>query len=483
MNSIKIVVDNLVRIELTETLNPYIEDIKNKFTYNNQRYYIMKALGKYVSETDKYFQAYEINLKYNQLILPRGTLNTIMQYFSTKNVPFEIVDNTFLSPVIEHKIKDDITFYGFQKKAISQLNEWKQGVLISDTGSGKTRIMLALIAQKKQYTLIIGNSTAIMKRYQDEAKIMFGDGYACGEIRQGECDIKPITIAMIQTLQQMSDRQIQELNNSFGMIVVSECHHVSAESTWEIINKFKARYRFGESASKTRKDKKECLFYAVLGSRIHEITKEELKQENKFSVSDVCFVPSSTVKWESDSKCIDGFTWASLLNEIAGDERRNRLIVKNICSDVKKGRVCLVLSERIEHCQEINRLLLKAGIKSEVVFGNINLDDRDIITEKARNKEIGVIVATRAIAGEALDIPILSALHLVTPSNNMEMTRQITGRIRRIVKGKEIPIVRDYVDISCPFLLKIAKKRRGFYKKLEFNITEDINKKLLTNNM
>jgi superfamily II DNA or RNA helicase len=84
--------------------------------------------------------------------------------------------------------------------------------------------------------------------------------------------------------------------------------------------------------------------------------------------------------------------------------------------------------------------------------------------QTTENKEI--VLATYAMAAEALDIKTLSTLVMVTPKTDIT---QSVGRILR-VKGNN-PIVVDIVD-SHDLFQKQWVKRRQFYKKCNYRIRQ-----------
>ena len=81
-----------------------------------------------------------------------------------------------------------------------------------------------------------------------------------------------------------------------------------------------------------------------------------------------------------------------------------------------------------------------------------------------------IIVATYAMAAEALDIKTLTTLVLATPKTDVT---QAVGRILRV--KHEQPLVIDIVD-SHELFVKQWKKRRQFYIKNKYTIMETSNK-------
>jgi superfamily II DNA or RNA helicase len=75
-----------------------------------------------------------------------------------------------------------------------------------------------------------------------------------------------------------------------------------------------------------------------------------------------------------------------------------------------------------------------------------------------------VVIATYAMAAEALDIKTLCTLIMVTPKTDIE---QSVGRILR--SDHEMPVVVDIVDSHDPFQKQWAK-RKTFYRKENYRI-------------
>jgi superfamily II DNA or RNA helicase len=77
-----------------------------------------------------------------------------------------------------------------------------------------------------------------------------------------------------------------------------------------------------------------------------------------------------------------------------------------------------------------------------------------------------VIIATYSMAAEALDIKTLTTLIMATPKTDIE---QAVGRILRDKHAS--PLVIDIIDGQSIFLNQ-WKKRKAFYKKNKYTITE-----------
>ena len=85
--------------------------------------------------------------------------------------------------------------------------------------------------------------------------------------------------------------------------------------------------------------------------------------------------------------------------------------------------------------------------------------DKLQLAEKAQ-----VIFATYSMASEALDIPELNTLFMVTPRREVE---QAVGRILRKVDINTRPIIYDFVD-QLPTFINQNIYRKKFYNKMKF---------------
>ena len=77
-----------------------------------------------------------------------------------------------------------------------------------------------------------------------------------------------------------------------------------------------------------------------------------------------------------------------------------------------------------------------------------------------------IVLATYAMAAEALDIKTLSTLVMVTPKTDIT---QSVGRILRVKHAN--PVIVDIIDAHDPFKKQWAQRKR-FYKKNNYSISE-----------
>jgi len=153
-----------------------------------------------------------------------------------------------------------------------------------------------------------------------------------------------------------------------------------------------------------------------------------------------------------------------MLNVIAKNAARNRMLAREIVKAVKAGRKPICLSHRLDQIEKIRQMVVDSGIPSLQVgklTGKTSTAERNRVLKEAR-----AVIAVYQIAGFALDEPTLDTLFCLTPSQDVE---QYVGRIQRDHPGKKTPLVVDPLDNS-EFTLKLGGSRIRKYKQLGFEV-------------
>jgi superfamily II DNA or RNA helicase len=252
---------------------------------------------------------------------------------------------------------------------------------------------------------------------------------------------------------------------------LDEAHRAPAMSFADVMQQMTARYMFGATATPDRRDGNHPLLYAIIGPIVARINETTLVEEGKLLLPTVQMV--ETPFWCPQAARMDHATnqftrnqwYGQIIGELVEDEERNRLIAENILRN--DGRHQLVLSERISHLYDIERIIndFNPEIRTVVITGKHSAREREEILEGVRTGYFRVLLATQ-LADEGLDIPVLDVLHLTFPRSakgkGQKLTQQI-GRIMRTAEGKQPPIVFDYVDPRVTVFRNQASARYAHY--------------------
>jgi len=389
------------------------------------------------------------------MTLPRGLLVPVMGMFPGS----QIIDQTILRPV---DLPDSgITLRDYQVDAVEAVLKRNQGILIGKPGCGKTIIAAELILRRKQNTLICVHTGALAEQWGERLKTHAG--IDAGFIGIGKWNIKPVTIALLQTL---TRHMTTEFTNFWGFAIFDECHHLPAESFSIVANALPARFRLGLTATRKRADGLTFLLDASLGGILFTIGDEVLG--NRILRPTIHVIETNFMSQVDE--------YGKLLSEIIRDKNRNELILQYLLKEVDQGRSILVLSRRVAHvrhlCSEFGK---RSKVPAAVVVGATPKEEREQILRKVGAGGIKVLFSC-LIGDEGLDLPILSELFIVAPSRNVYRLQQQVGRIQRTHPGKTDCMVFDFRDRRTPFAESQFKSRlHAFYE--NFEVTEHGNQR------
>lgn len=169
--------------------------LTEELNFFNNEYAIKQKMGLSVYKLEKFFKTIVKND--NNILVPRGFLNELVQYFNENNIPYKIFDERHKCNKV--KYKPTFKLFGYQQDVLGAFEKIEQVVLVAPPGSGKTIMALALIASKKQPALIITHRKQIydqwLIRIEDFLQI---PKRKIGQIGSNKKSIKnPITVAMV----------------------------------------------------------------------------------------------------------------------------------------------------------------------------------------------------------------------------------------------------------------------------------------------
>lgn len=358
-----------------------------------------------------------------------------------------------------------ITPKGMQKTYDLELesphNFIANGIVVHN--SGKSSAVIAAIARLQLPSLVIVRSIALLNQWIDRISKEFGIAKKdIGVIQGKRYNLKPVTLAMQQTLNNYTPKRWKDIRNTFGFVACDEVQLVAAPTFIKSVDKFNSRYRVGVSADERRKDRKEFLIYDMFGRIAEDIPKKELVDKKLIHDVEAYIVPTEfRADWYRDSMINEKKTpdHKKLMDEMTTDTSRNELLRKTISNIAKKKYRMLVFSQRVEHCKRLDTLMTASGYKSGLLIGGN--DYKDIFEATAQ----GLIDGSRQVgigtlgggSSVGLDLPEVSHGVLATPiHNNKQFLNQVTGRLCRIADNKnnaKIYILWDrYVFGKLPLL-------------------------------
>jgi superfamily II DNA or RNA helicase len=334
----------------------------------------------------------------------------------------------------------------------------KGGILEVPCGRGKTVLALKIISILKKKTLILVHKEFLMNQWIERIEEFLDPSTRVGKIQANVCDIedKDIVIGMIQT---MYNKEFpQEVYANFGLTIIDEVHRIGSEEFSRTLLKTISPYMLGISATVERKDKLTKLLYMFIGPKIYS---EQRKNEEVVCVRSIEFKSNDPLFNEVEYDYRGQTKYSTMISKLCENGHRSDFIVRvigDLLQENPDGQI-MVLAH--------NKNLLKY-IHDKIV--HLQLDSVGYYIGGMKQKALQetetkkIVIATYAMAAEALDIKTLSRLVMATPKTD------ITQSVGRILRMKhENPVIVDIVDGHDCFQNQ-WKQRKRFYKKCNYRI-------------
>ncbi len=430
--------------------------LKSQLEIPNPKWLENERMGRWNWETPKTLCFYT-RAPDGAMTLPRGTMGHLIRRCNKDGIAYRINDQRRSLPLLE------FTFTGmlkpFQKAAIEALVPKHFGTLSAPTGSGKTIMAMFLIAERRQPALIVVHTQDLadqwVKRIETFLKIPEAD---MGRIGGGKKKIgSHITVALVQSLYKCAE----EIAPHIGFLIVDECHRCPSRTFTEAVSLFDSKYMLGLSATPWRRDNLSKLIYWHLGDVQYAIDKQALVDSGDILSAQILVRPTEFKPHHDPAKA-----YSKMLAELTADDPRNRLIASDVATEAEKtDGICLVLSDRRQHCETLKAILtFRHKVAAEVLTGDVDAGKRALILNELAGGNIKVLIATGQLLGEGFDCPKLSSLFLSTPIRFSGRVLQYIGRVLRPAPGKHRARIFDYVDIHVGVLKSAANARQRVYQ-------------------
>lgn len=350
---------------------------------------------------------------------------------------------------------------------IKSIPDGNGGLLEIPCGRGKTVMGLKIASLIGLKTLVLVHKEFLANQWIERIQ-QFMPSAKVGRIQGNIFDVKnkDIVIGMVQTISKKDFPQ--GTFTQFGLTILDEVHHLAAKIFVRSLFQVVTKYMLGLSATMKRTDGLSYVFKYFIGNIIY---KEEPVQNANVIIKRYTYKTDDCIynKVEKDLKGQTAFS--TMITKLCTYENRTKYILSIVYKTIKENmdQQMLILS----HCKNISEYIYndisKHGISVGYYIGGMKQEK----LKESESKQI--IVATYAMASEALDIKTLTTLLLATPKKDIV---QSVGRILRsgggaIKSGQSSnPLIIDILD-THPIFIRHANDRKRYYKTQGY-IIEDI---------
>jgi superfamily II DNA or RNA helicase len=333
------------------------------------------------------------------------------------------------------------------------------GILEVPCGRGKTIMALKIISLAKKKTLILVHKEFLMNQWI-ERMADFLPTARIGKIQGPVFDIenKDVVIGMIQTLY---DKEYPANTfDSFGLTIIDEVHRIGSEQFSKTLLKTITPYMLGISATVDRKDGLTRVLHMFIGDKIYTESREN---DDAVCVRAIEYVTNDGDFNKVECDFRGNPLYSTMISKLSNYAPRTEFvlrIVRDLLQEHSDSQIMI-----LAHQRGILSYIHDAVVSRKIADGSIGFYVGGMKEEALKETEgKQIVLATYAMAAEALDIKTLSTLVMITPKTDII---QSVGRILRM--KHDHPIVVDIVDKHENFQKQWIQRRR-FYKKCNYRI-------------
>ncbi len=346
-------------------------------------------------------------------------------------------------------------------------------VIVLPTGAGKSLVIAELARIARGRVLVLAHVKELVEQncgkyrsYGLEAGI-----YSAGLQRKDRSE-KTI-FGSIQSVARAGD----DFFNDFSLLVIDECHRVSAESGaqyTEVIDKLRAAnpsicilgltatpfrlqtgwiYRYNHQGF-LRTDEPcffaKCLFELSLKSMIEDGYLTPPVQID----APVAAYDFSSLELRSGAQ---SYSLEDIENILKDQKRVTPIIIQNIVDLARDRKGVLIFTASIRHAEEI--LTYLPSRISSLVIGDTPGDERDAIIARFKAQELKFLVNVSVLT-TGFDAPHTDLIAILRPTESVALYQQIVGRGLRLYEGKSDCLVLDYTGVPHDIFLPQISDRK-----------------------
>ena len=397
----------------------------------------------------------------DEFSLPRGRIRDVYEVLDDLGIEDQVVDERSLgdsnlrpdylhSPVVDGV---EVPLYDFQREYVAAGLERENTYWRSGTGTGKTTAALAFAVAAGVPALVVVWTGNLHDQWRERClrELRHRDGRPLrasevGVVRGKERLLRPVTIAMEQTLHAMPPEELSELSRHFGALVCDELDRYGAKTFAAVVDRCACRYRIGVSADERRKDRLEFLIYDSFGSQSGpDIARSELVARGVVVDVELVAVESEFCPdwYRSLPPAARPTAHNRLVDEMTADEDRSALVVGIASADYREGEQVIVFTHRVEHARRLEADFRAAhpGIGGEetglLLGGDERASEFRRVADGLRTGACRAAFGTYQAIAYGLDLPSVSRGVAATPQHsNPKVLNQVRGRLCRASAGK-----------------------------------------------
>lgn len=422
------------------------QSLKNFLTIMNPKWDIASRMNKSLFGIPSKLKYYREDGQ--ALIAPVGVLPALRKMYPDAN----ITDKRFKA-----KKKINITFNGklhdYQEEAVTEMLKDPNGVLCAKTGSGKTVMMIKMICELKEPTLILVHTVELANQFRSSlVKFTNLSDSEIGFVGDGKRDFKDITVALLQTVVTLDPAL---LNDKFSSIFVDEVHIAPADTYASAMSRLEGYHKYGASATPERADGLTKVIFWLTGPLRYQV------EDSKLTATIIKPI-IKTIDTNYYFPLFDTSEYQDMISDLSTNTERNELILKAL--DEYKTEQVVLLCQRVSHVEALSQKI--PG--SVCLTSSMGKKERKAVMSGLVDQTYRIVISTYQLFSTGIDIPTLEILFMCAPIRSNVKVRQSAGRLMR--KSSKIPnkqpIIVDFIDKRVELLKHQAYERTRIFRTL-----------------
>lgn len=345
-----------------------------------------------------------------------------------------------------------------QLEALKQLAERRRNgvqktAVIAATGLGKTHLAAFDFAQSglNNILFLVHRENILTKARETFREVLdkpeFGElftGKIVASEKKNIATSDQSVFAMVQTLSRSATLKMFA-KDRFDYIVFDEFHHSEAATYKRILEHFESKFFLGLTATPERMDGRDvlklCNYDISYEARLFEaIDQKWLTPFQYYAIYDP--TDYDKIRWTGI-----GYDEHELEKALSSDTR-TEIIINNLKAYLPfSGKIkALAFCSNKGHARYMSEAFRRRGIDSACLLGESSEGERELIISRLQSEDDPLkVICSVDILGEGVDIPSVSHVLLLRPTESPTVILQQLGRGLRLVRDKEFLVVLNFV--------------------------------------
>lgn len=316
--------------------------------------------------------------------------------------------------------------------------------VVLPTGAGKTVIFSEIargaVAKGAARVLVIAHRDELITQAANKLAAVM-DPSVIGIVKAARNDTwAQVIVASVQSL---NSKRRRDALGQIDIVIIDEAHHATAPTYRQLFEQWPGAFFVGFSATLMRTDG------AALGEVWDKIV---YTRDIGDMIEDGYLVPPRGIRVAVKDLRLDQVATnrGDFSEGQLGKEMSNALapqLTAKAYVEHASDRSGILFAPTVNSAYEFAEALLEVGITTDVIHGNLRMDERHAILRRLKTGETQVACSCMVLT-EGFDEPRVSCAVIARPTKSAPLYIQMVGRVLRLFPGKSDALILDVVGVT-----------------------------------